>query len=184
MPKSKPWTVLVEGGDILTHKLRLLDKSPEKELENAVTNGAHAVTDYAEANAPGRGITWDMARPWNTTQKSMEIGPDKEHWYYRFFEFGVQPFEINMISKRTQRGAIDRRRTERLGRSVTTRGRRIKSELRAVKFGTDQIFSVVRPGGFPAKPFLRKAVRDNNDSIADVIGQTFLKAIDALLEGR
>ena len=30
-------------------------------------------------------------------------GPDKEHWYYQFFETGVQPFEINLGKGRSKR---------------------------------------------------------------------------------
>lgn len=184
MPRSRPWTVTVEGGDELTHKLRLAGDQVTDILPQAGQAGGDLIRDFALTGAPGPHVIAEAGRPWNAKQVTFLVGPDRDHWYYRFFEFGVQPFEIDMISKRSSRSAVDRKRSAKIGREVTKRGRSIKSDFRAVRFGLDSIFSVVRPGGFAAKPFLRKAVREHNYAIADRVGTVFKRVLDALLEAQ
>lgn len=181
MPKSKPWTIWVDGGPELTHKLRLAGSSVAGVLQDAVSNGSDLVKDISIRTGPGPYIITETARPWTDKVKAYEIGPDKAHWYYRFFEFGVQPFEINMITKRSKRTAIDKKRSAKLGRNVAVRGRPIHSPFRAVKFSPTDIYSVVHPKGFAAKPFLRKAVRDNNAPIVKRVSDTFMAALNAIV---
>ncbi len=183
MPRSRPWTVVVEGGEELTHKLRLAGDRVTEVLPKAGQAGGDLIKGFAIRGAPGPHVIVEAGKPWNAKEVSFEIGPDKDHWYYRFFEFGVHPFEINMISKRSTRWAIDQKRSNKLGRAVLVRGRPIKSDKRAVKFGAG-IFSVVDRGPMPAQPFLRDAVRGHNDAIAQKVADVFKRVLDALLESR
>lgn len=183
MPRSRPWTVVVEGGEALEHKLRLAEGRMTDELPKAGRAGGDLIRGFAIRGAPGPHVIVEPGKPWSAKEVSFEIGPDKDHWYYRFFEFGVHMFEINMIAKRTTRWAINQKRSEKLGRAVLVRGRPIKSDKRAVKFGAG-IFSVVDRGPMPAQPFLRDAVRAHNDAIAQRVGDVFRRVLDALLEAR
>lgn len=184
MPRSRPWTVVVEGGEELTHKLRLAGDRVTEVLPKAGQAGGALIRGFALRGAPGPHIVAEPGKPWNAKEVSFEIGPDKDHWYYRFFEFGVQMFEINMITKRSRRSAVDKRRTAKAGYNVTVRGRPIKSDKRAVKFGAGNIFSSVFRGPMAARPFMRKAVREHNDAIAQRVGDVFKRVLDALLESR
>lgn len=184
MPRSRPWTVVVEGGEALEHKLRLAGDRVVDVLPKAGQAGGDLIRGFALRGAPGPHVIAEPGKPWNAKEVSFEIGPDKDHWFYRFFEFGVQNFEINMISKRSVRSAVNRKRSDKLGRTVSMRGRPIKSDKRAVKFGPDQIYSVVDRGPMPARPFMRKAVREHNDAIAQRVGDVFKRVLDALLEAR
>ena len=184
MPRSRPWTVVVEGGEELTHKLRLAGDRITEVLPGSGRAGSELIVKLALTNAPGPYVTFEPGRPWSKDLVSFLIGPDKAHWYYRFFEYGVQPFEINMISKRSTRTAIDNKRSAKLGREVTARGRPIKSAFRALKFGGDNIFSSVFRGPMAARPFLRIAVRNHNDQIAGKVAEIFKRELDKLLEAR
>ena len=184
MPRSRPWTVVVEGGEALTHKLRLAGDRITEVLPKAGQAGGDLIRGFALRGAPGPHVIAAPGKPWNAKEVSFEVGPDKDHWYYRFFEFGVQNFEINMISKRSTRSAVNKKRSDKLGRTVSMRGRPIKSDKRAVKFGAGNIFSSVFRGPMPAKPFMRKAVREHNDAIAQKVGDVFKRVLDALLESR
>ena len=184
MPRSTPWTVEIEGGKELLLKLRELREDAHGILPKAGQVGSGIIARRARAGAPGPGIIVERAKPFSEETVAFEIGPDKDHWFYRFFEFGVQPFEINMIGKRSTRSAINRKKSAARGEKVNVRGRRVQSEKRALKWGGNIIKSVVHRGAFAAKPFLRRAVRDNNDAISYAVGEVIRREIDKRLEAK
>ena len=184
MPRSTPWTVEIEGGKELLNQMRLLGEDAKGILPKAGQAGGASIARFARSGAPGPGIVVERARPFTDEVVTFEVGPDKDHWYYRFFEFGVQPFEIDMIGRRSSRSAVNRKKSAERGVTVRTRGRKIRSEHRALKWGGNIIKSVVQRGAFAAKPFLRRAVRDNNDAIAAAVGDVLRREIDKRMEAR
>lgn len=165
--QRKRWKVIIENDASLGEKIRRVGSEVEGVLSQAVQLGADDVVGIANQLAPGPHVTREQSKPWNLTSKAMDIGPDKQHWFYSFFESGVQAFEIHMLKKRATRGS---------GKT-----RPIHSDKRAVRFSAG-VFSVVKRGPMPARPFLRQALLSHQDAIAKRMGDAFVQVLDALLE--
>ena len=74
-------------------KLQMMQANVADVIERATQAGADVVAEAARANAPGPFIAVEVER--NKRDLAVaKIGPDKDHWYYRFFETGTAPHEI------------------------------------------------------------------------------------------
>ena len=122
--------VTIEGDEELLKKLRALGAGVEQILETAVLAGAEIVKDSANRLAPGPHIEAEVTEK-SRTKATAEIGPDKEHWYYRFFETGTAVHEI----KPHKKGA-----------------------LAFPWAGVDYVLQRVEVTGMPAEPFLRNSM--------------------------
>lgn len=80
--------VTLEGGEELVAKLREMGIRVQDVLLPAMQAGAILVRDSASGQAPGPHIEMQTTK---RTAKVVEVsvGPDRPHWYYRFFEFGT-----------------------------------------------------------------------------------------------
>jgi hypothetical protein len=142
--------------------------------------------DDANQNAPGPHVVMGPAKQDESTGKGavkVEMGPDKDHWYYRFFETGVQPFTINLVKGRSKRTS-SLRKNKQTGEYVRVKGggRKIRGGgALALKFG-DQFASVVRRGGMAARPFLRPTL-ELKEQVSDKFGKVMWAAVNALAEG-
>lgn len=86
-------SVHLQGGEELMRKLQAMQADVADVIERATQAGAEVVADAARADAPGPFIAVEVER--NARGKAVaRIGPDKDHWYYRFFETGTAPHEI------------------------------------------------------------------------------------------
>lgn len=87
-------SVRLEGGEELLQTLRAMDVNIKAELRAAVQAGAEIIQDAANGLAPGPNIKTRVARA-TASVVEVEIGPDAEHWYYRFHETGAAAHEIS-----------------------------------------------------------------------------------------
>lgn len=85
--------VTLEGGEELIAALRELDLSVRSTLRSATLAGAEVIVAAADGLAPGPHIDAEVTSA-SASKIEVAIGPDEEHWYYRFFETGTQPHEI------------------------------------------------------------------------------------------
>lgn len=80
--------VRLEGSEELLSKLREMGIRVQDVLEPAVQAAAELVRDAARPAAPGPHVETETTQ---RTAKRVEVsvGPDRGHWYYRFFETGT-----------------------------------------------------------------------------------------------
>ncbi len=83
-------------GDVeLRDKLRRMGAAVQKANSTAARAGAEPVKDQANAGAPGPNILAMQSKINSTEERAVvDIGPDKEHWYYQFFESGAMKHTI------------------------------------------------------------------------------------------
>lgn len=86
-------TVTLEGGEALIEALRRLEADIVGALGAAGAAGAVPVVDAANSRAPGPHIEAEVVGV-SEKRVTVKIGPDKEHWYYRFAETGAAAHEI------------------------------------------------------------------------------------------
>ena len=147
-------TAKIEGDEELLLKLRALGAGVEQILETAVLAGAEIVKDQANRLARGPHIETEITEK-SRTKAIAEIGPDKEHWYYRFFETGAGPHEISPKS----------------AGGLAFAGRE-----------GDIVLQRVSHTGMAANPFLRPAMDEKKDSAVDATGAEFKREIDKQAE--
>lgn len=139
----------------LMAKLRRLSDHTKEVLEAAVTAGAEVMRDDARPKAPGPEIEMETVQR-RKTRVVKDIGPIREKWYYRFFEYGTA------AGVRTTKKKPFTFRTPD-GRLIRTR-------------------SINHPG-MAAKPFLRPAFDQNsgeNGEAVQRVRRKFKEAIDAI----
>lgn len=145
----------LEGIEDLEKKLVGLRKDLNQILETATLAGAEVVQEEANHLAPGPHIEVKTVGK-KLTYCAVFIGPDKEHWYYQFFETGAQAHEITPRSKG--------------GMEFPGAG----GEMIVRVFAFHQ--------GMAARPFLRPAFDTKKDEAEEATGQEFLKAINKYIE--
>lgn len=146
--------VRVEGAEEVERMLRQVGAvESERLLRAAVEAGGRQIADEANRLAPGPHIAVQVLRSGGRGAEAA-IGPDKEHWYYMFYETGAQAHE--MPRKR--------------GRFVVFEGYE----------GTVVRTQVMHPG-IPPRPYLRPAVDRRGDAaiaaVADMIADAVERAV-------
>ena len=141
--------VKIEGGEELLRKLRQLDTGTAAALGAAVEAGARLIDEIADGMAPGPHIEHEVVAR-SDRSATAAIGPDKEHWYYRFAETGAKAHTIT-------------------GSPLVFEGRR----------GT-VFTGVVHHPGFGARPFLRPAMDGNVEKARDKVGGVLKRAVEAV----
>lgn len=86
-------TVVVEGGEELLRALRRAGVNVDSALEAAAMLGAAVMEDAMVPLAPGPGIATEVTEK-GPGYVAVDVGPDEDHWYYRFFETGTGPHAI------------------------------------------------------------------------------------------
>lgn len=147
-------------------QLKEMERAVRKEIiEEALTAGGTIIHDAADAAAPGPGVVLEIVggrslrkridpkleRVVKSNGKFAAIGPDKKHWYYRFYEFGAKPHDI------------------------AGKGKMLRFE------GPDGEVFVARArqtGGVPKRPFLRPAVDGNGDRAVQAMGAVLKREIE------
>lgn len=136
----------------LERKFKGLARAAQRQaLADALESGAEIVKEKANQNAPGPNVHIDVDPQKVDTLASVSVGPDKEHWFYRFFETGAQPHEI---------------------------GPKRRSQLKAIRFDGNVIVAIVEHPGMAARPFLRPALADNEARVAAAVGEALVMAIE------
>jgi len=137
--------------------LKKLERVARKEvIESALTAGGTIIHRAAQSRAPGKiemqliggrtlrkKVDAKFSKVVKANAKLMAIGPDAEHWYYRFFEFGATKHEIRV------------------------------RKAKALRFeGNEGIVFAKRSkqtGGVRMRPFLRPAVDGNKAAAVDAM---------------
>lgn len=86
--KSPVVKVELIGDKELVRKLRALGEFARKVLDDAAMAGAKVIQREANRRAPGPHVKIQEAEI-RDDSVWVDIGPDEEHWYYRFFELGA-----------------------------------------------------------------------------------------------
>lgn len=147
---GKGFRVVIEGLDELQQALGDLAEAVSKQvLINAVKDGAELWANLANSEAPGPHVKIELEKATNT-RVEFKIGPDKEHFYYVFFETGVQPHQIK-----------------------ASKGKALKFKL-----GDEMVFfRKVQHTGMAPAPFLVPAGKNNQERIKAAMGKQFTSAI-------
>lgn len=92
---------VLDGAEEMIKMIRELgDIAAGAAVMEAVIEGGKVLEDEIESRAPGpHVITVPDRRSIKRGYAGVMVGPDKEHWYYRFFETGASPHEIEPILK-------------------------------------------------------------------------------------
>jgi len=139
--------VRIEGGEELLRQLRRLGVDVGAVLEEAALAGARAIAEDANQRAPGPHVETNVEKR-SKGSVTVDIGPDKEHWWYRFFESGAQPHEIKGTPLVFEGDA---------GTVVTGR---------------------VSHTGMAARPFLRPALDTREKEATDQVGRVLRGAVE------
>lgn len=83
----------IDGGERLLIKLKKMGIASSAVLEAAVRAGARILEQEAEPNAPGPHLEIETVEK-GRDSVTVAVGPDEDHWYYRFFETGTPPHKI------------------------------------------------------------------------------------------
>ena len=143
-------TIKLEGSQELKRKLEQLKGRARGALLKAAEAGAEVIEAAAEQKAPGPHIATGNQKV-EGGRAEVDIGPDKEHWHYQFFETGATSHEItgSPLVFEGEKGLV-----------VTKR---------------------VDHPGMPAEPFLRPAMSEKREAAKDAAGQVFKAEIDKLV---
>lgn len=139
-------TVKIEGLDDLTGAFQRIKGACDTVLEPAARAGAEVIRNEAIKKAPGPHIELNVKR---VTQKKAEvvIGPDKEHWYYQFAEYGTSAHTVK------------------------------PSKKKALSWPGGPVVKKVMHPGRSRDPFLQPAIENNQSSILSAISEALRKAI-------
>jgi HK97 gp10 family phage protein len=152
-------------------QLKELERAARKEvIEEALTAGGTVIHDAASSLAPGPGVVLEivggrslrkrvdpkMANVVKSNGKFAAIGPDRKHWYFRFFEFGAKKHNIS------------------------AKGTALRFEGR-----DGEIFAAnaKNTGGVPLKPFLRPAVDGQGAKAVREMGAVLKREIEKAAKG-
>jgi len=137
----KRFVIKLDGMEGTMHELLKRGDAVNAILEVAVHAGAAVIQEIADANAPRGGSVVKQTTKRKPASVIVDIGPDREHWFYKFFETGATEHEIT-------------------GNPLVFRG----------DAGIVVVRSVDHPG-MVASPFLRPALDGQKDNAAAEVGR-------------
>jgi len=145
-------TAKIEGDKELLEAFKRLKVDVAVVFEKAALAGAEEIRAAAQSKAPGPHIEVEIDEKQSTPgRRVVSIGPDKEHWFYQFFETGAGAHEIDGKSRQAlafvgREGAVVRK--------------------------------VVQHPGIGAAPFMRPAFDSRKDAAVARVGEMLKKAIE------
>lgn len=139
----------IEGLDDLIGKLRKMGVDVENVTPAALLDGAEVVQTAANREAPGPYIVVGEVEKRGKGHE-VAIGPDDEHWYWRFLETGTAPHFIEAYSARA---------------------------LRMGSTGAEYFARSADHPGHAARPFLRPAIDENEKPITDAVGARYKRVL-------
>ena len=138
-------SVTVEGAEEVIAALKRMGRDVDAEIGAAVEEGGEVIRQEANRLAPGPHVVMEVEE--GKGFATAKIGPDEEHWYYRFFETGAGRHLIT-------------------GDPLVFEGRK----------GTVITGSVDHPG-MAARPFLRPAFDGKSGEARDQLGERLKRAV-------
>lgn len=149
----QPMEVKLEGLEECLKLLEMAGESAIQALEEALLEGAEVMRAEAELNAPGgEGMVKEVESK-KRGEATVAVGPDKAHWFFRFFETGTTAHEVNPDEAKA---------------------------LHLVPLG-DVIVARAQAGGMAARPFLRPAFDGKAEQAKQKFGEAIWKRIEAVL---
>lgn len=177
-------------------KLEELQNAVRREIvEKALQAGGGVIHDAAENKAPGPHIEvevmtgaelmkgWKSAAAQGINAKDMYavIGPDKEHWYYRFSEYGTKSHGVRR-RKRTVKEISARMGASREQRRSIKKSFAGKRPAMVFEINGRLIFTR-RVRGVAAKPFMRPAIDSNGNAAVRELGDVLANEIEQVARG-
>jgi HK97 gp10 family phage protein len=140
------------GDKEMHEKLHRMGENVQKANSKAARAAEVPILSEATEMAPGPHIMALQSKRESTEDLAVvDIGPDKEHWFYQFFETGAIAHTIK--AKKAKALAFE-------GRN-----------------GLVVIQSVQHPG-MQKHPFLKKSLTHNKDLVQEIAGKVFLQEIN------
>lgn len=152
MASSTRSVVKIDGADELIAKLKALGIDARTARNDAAMAAADVWRNAMNDLAPGPHVEATIHT--NTDRKVIiEIGPEPDRWYYRFFELGAQPHEIVPHKLTHEALAYD-----------------------------DIVVKRVMHPGVAARPFMRPVADTREDEAVEAFGNYLLKLIERHIE--
>jgi HK97 gp10 family phage protein len=168
-----------------------LQQATRREIvEKALYSGGIVIHNAAELKAPGPHIVIDiftgaeLMRGWTSavvqgikvTDLYAVVGPDDEHWYYRFAEYGVKAHGVER-RKRTRKEINLRISMGRVYRSSIKKAFEGKRPAMVFEINGKLIFAR-HVKGKAARPFMRPAFDSKGGAAMNEVGQVIASEID------
>ena len=148
-------TATIEGGAELKAKLQALASGVSGVLQVAAEAGAEVIAAEAERLAPGPHIEMAPGKVTNA-RAQVFIGPDDDHWYYKFLETGAGDHEITPATKQA---------------------------LAFLGAEGPVVAKIVAHPGLDAEPFLRPAIDSQTAPATDAAGRILRREIARIAGG-
>jgi len=159
---------LVTGDTELQNAFRKLSADAQSTLGSVILRaGAKVVQKHANARAPRPEVEIELDDA-GGANKSASIGIKGKFWRWRFREYGVQPFEVNLVKGRTKRSS---------GKGKKVYGS--KGVMHFAADGMDVFTQSIKRGGVAAKPFLRPAIDEHEDEILGAMADEMQRGLDS-----
>jgi HK97 gp10 family phage protein len=137
--------------DELVAALKRVEKAPSGSAMEAAIDGAEVLKDAMNKKAPGPNIDTNAdMRDLRKGIVSVLIGPLKDYWYYKFFEYGTTAHEVG------------------------------PRDVKAIRFiaGNENVFSAGHSvSGMAARPFMRNTMDTHKNKAVDAIIKRLRRAI-------
>jgi HK97 gp10 family phage protein len=140
-------TAKIEGGEQLLRALKEMDADLDRVLEAAALEGAEVIREAAISRAPGDHIEVEVKEV-KRGHATIEIGPDKDHWYYKFFETGTSAHEVRPVNRK------------------------------ALQITPEAYAMFASPSGMAARPFLRPAFDEKQAAAEAAVGDKLREAVE------
>lgn len=159
---------LVTGDKELQDAFRKLGADAQGVLGIKILNaGAKVVQKYANAKAPRPEVEIEMDDA-GGANKSVSIGIKGKFWRWRFLEYSVQPFEVNLAKGLTKRS--------------NGKGRKIYGTKGVMHFmgdGVDVFTQRIKRKGITGRAFLRPAMDEHEGEILGAMADELQKGLDS-----
>lgn len=164
---------------------KLDEKVRGKLIEKALLAGGDVIRGLAVSRAPGPGVVVEtmkgsklgkglasgaMKKGIKSTGIYVAIGPDREHWYYRFAELGVKAHGVKKRKKTRYHKYVGKKS------AMLQRYRNMRPTM-AFEINGRMVF-VKKVRGFAARPFLGPAIEQGRAAALGAVGKVLMRELD------
>ena len=167
----------------------------EAVVREALAAGGGIIQSAVKAKAPGPYIGIEVVKGGQLSKKwrsagaqgvkgnalYVAIGPDADHWYYRFSEYGVKPHGVKR-RKRTRKEIQLRTSSSREARGAIRRQFAGRKPAMVFTVGGRWVFAR-KVRGFAAKPFLKPAAESQGNAAIQAVGEVLGREIEKAAKG-
>lgn len=153
MPRIKTKTVEIDDAEVQA-ALAQMDAAVVDVLESALEAGAKVALTAALRRAPGQHVIYEVDQKQRAKRSLwINLGPDKKHWFYQFYELGWRAHTIKAKKKKF------------------------------LKFEGREALIFLKSANIPAgaaRPFLRPALDENQETIKAAVGEALRSRLEAI----